>query len=295
MSTTRRVSVVVCTRDRPELLGGCLAAIGSTMGADDELVVVDSASQNGAAVAAVATTHGARLVRVERPGLSRARNAGTAAALAPLVAFTDDDCRPDPGWIDALVTGFEEADVDFVTGPVDAVGDVRLPVSVVLGTTARRFDATTDPTTCGAGANMAFRATALVDAGGFDEALGAGSRYRAGEDLDMFMRLLHHGHRGQFRPDARMGHVQWRADTEAVALGWNYGLGAGAAATKAARIGAGRQLLRQRLGADGVGAIVRSVRSRHWTGLATSVLQLAGTVVGAAATIPRPLHGERFA
>ena len=45
---------------------------------------------------------GARVLRLEAPGASRARNAGWRAARHSLVAFTDDDCRPQPGWLDAL-------------------------------------------------------------------------------------------------------------------------------------------------------------------------------------------------
>ncbi|MDP9181294.1 MAG: glycosyltransferase, partial [Actinomycetota bacterium] len=69
------VSVVVPTRDRPGFLRSCLAAITPLLGPGDELVVVDSASADRAAVAAEVTPP-AVLVRVERPGASRARNAG---------------------------------------------------------------------------------------------------------------------------------------------------------------------------------------------------------------------------
>ena len=289
-----RLSVLVCTRDRPALLAGCLEALSGAIGAADEVVVVDSASADAAAVSAVARRHGARYVRVDRPGLSRARNAGTAAARAPIVAFTDDDCRPGPGWGDAIAGAFDP-DVDFVTGPVTAEGGGRLPVSVVTDTAPRRFGAGTDPGTCGAGANMAFRVEALRAVDGFDEFLGAGGPLRAGEDLDAFARLLAGGRQGRYEPAAALAHVQWRRDAEAVALGWNYGLGAGAVAMKALRTGSGRGLLARRLGRDGVGAIVRSVRHRHWTGVATSVLQLAGTVVGAARTARRPVTHGRFA
>ena len=290
-----RLSVLVCTRDRATLLDGCLTAVRASLGPDDELVVVDSASRDPDPIRAVVDRHGGRYVRADEPGLSRARNIAWAAASAPLVAFTDDDCRPSPGWADAVVAGFEDPQVDFVTGPVAADSDVRLPVSVVTARDARRFGPGTDPTACGAGANMAFRVEALEAVSGFDEMLGAGGPLRAGEDLDVFVRLLHQGRQGRYAPAATLDHVQWRSDGRAVALGWNYGLGAGAVGMKAGRSGAGWTLLGQRLGRDGVLSVVRSLRERHWTGTATNVLQFAGAVTGALRTLRRPIETGRFA
>src|SRR4051795_77531 len=48
------LSIVVATRDRPELLGRCLAALATSVRSGDEVLVVDSASREPAAVAAVA-------------------------------------------------------------------------------------------------------------------------------------------------------------------------------------------------------------------------------------------------
>jgi glycosyltransferase involved in cell wall biosynthesis len=82
-------------------------------------VVVDDASTD--ATAAVAERAGARVVRLERrSGPALARNAGLAATTAPLVAFTDADCEPAPGWLSALVAAL--GDADLVTGPVLPAG-----------------------------------------------------------------------------------------------------------------------------------------------------------------------------
>src|SRR5438874_4759109 len=86
-------AVVVCTRDRPQLLGGLLPALVSEAASGVEVVVVDSASQ-GRETAELVESAGLRLVRCDRPGASYARNVGLAATSAPVVVFTDDDCRP---------------------------------------------------------------------------------------------------------------------------------------------------------------------------------------------------------
>ena len=184
------IAVVVCTRDRPALLAESLAALGADLGPDDERVVVDSASVDRAAIASVARAAGFRVVRVERPGLSRARNAGLAATSAPVIAFTDDDCRVTPGWAAGVAAAFAaDESLGFLTGGVDADRDTRLPIAVGGHDAAHDLDAVADPTACGHGANMAFRRSALDEVGGFDEDLGAGGPLRSAEDVDIFWRL----------------------------------------------------------------------------------------------------------
>jgi GT2 family glycosyltransferase len=58
----------------------------------------------------------------------------------------------------------------------------------------------------GTGANFAFRTETLRALGGFDEALGAGSRTRGGEDLDVFVRVLLAGYALAYEPAAVVWH-----------------------------------------------------------------------------------------
>ena len=74
------LSAVVPTRDRVGLLERCLAALRAELTESDEILVVDSASGDAAAVAAAAHEAGATLVRCDRAGASLARNAGWRAA-----------------------------------------------------------------------------------------------------------------------------------------------------------------------------------------------------------------------
>lgn len=97
------VAVVVPTRDRPSPLAACLAALGAQTADSFEVVVVDDASRDRAAVAAVIdAVPRARLVRGEGRGPAAARNLGARSTDAALLCFTDDDCRPGPGWVAAL-------------------------------------------------------------------------------------------------------------------------------------------------------------------------------------------------
>lgn len=94
------VSVVVPTADRPRQLAGCLAALDELEHPRDrlEVIVVDDAGS-----VPLPARPGVRFVRhAERRGPGAARNTGAEAAGGEILAFTDDDCRPDPRWLSAL-------------------------------------------------------------------------------------------------------------------------------------------------------------------------------------------------
>ena len=103
------VSVVIPTYARPQQLRCCLDALTrQTMAKHDfELVVVDDGSPEplDEIVASFVSTLSIRLVRQKNAGPAMARNRGIREAAAALVAFTDDDCRPQPEWLERLVAG----------------------------------------------------------------------------------------------------------------------------------------------------------------------------------------------
>jgi glycosyltransferase involved in cell wall biosynthesis len=103
------VSVVICTYNRAALLP---AAIDDVLAQNDsqtpplELLVIDnnSTDETRAVVERVAARdERVRYLRETKQGLSHARNAGIAAARAPLIAFTDDDVRVGPDWLSTIV------------------------------------------------------------------------------------------------------------------------------------------------------------------------------------------------
>jgi GT2 family glycosyltransferase len=100
------ISVIIPTYNRPERLRRCLDALCETTYPPDrfEVVVVDDGSREpvDAVVDAVRDRLDVRLVRQANAGPASARNAGAAVAHGEFLAFTDDDCRPAPGWLDSL-------------------------------------------------------------------------------------------------------------------------------------------------------------------------------------------------
>lgn len=245
LSAPPPISVVVCTRERPRMLRESLGRILAQDYPAFEVVVVDNAPLSSA-TAEAATELGVRYVVEPKAGLSRARNAGLAAAQHDIVAFTDDDTAADPRWLEGIARGFTRAaGVACVSGLVPS-GELRnsvqsyfdTRVSWSKNTQLQVFRLAEPPADIplfpfsvgrfGTGANFAVRARIVRELGGFDEALGVGTRTQGGEDLDMFTRALLAGHTLVVEPTAIMWH-RHRDDTAALrkqAVGYGRGLGA---------------------------------------------------------------------
>src|SRR5437763_16989265 len=111
------ISVVVPTRNRAGLVPGLIAALERQEDVGSfEVVVVDDASTDDTAAILDELRPQASIAVValhldRQHGPAAARNAGWRAARAPLVAFTDDDCRPDVAWLSHLANALNEADL----------------------------------------------------------------------------------------------------------------------------------------------------------------------------------------
>jgi GT2 family glycosyltransferase len=247
------VSVVICTRDRPDSLMKTLRDVAALKYSPFEVIVVDNAPGSDATRDAVTEEFGGDLrfhyVRETRPGLSRARNRGLAESKGNIVAFTDDDVRVDPWWLDGLIAGFQAApEVACVTGliataRIDNAVQLYFHIRAGWGESCERrvFDLAENRDDSplypyavgafGAGANFAISRIALKDIGTFNEALGAGSPSGGGEDLNMFMRVILGGYRLVYEPSAIVWHVH-RADFAALSKQLRaYGTGCTAALT----------------------------------------------------------------
>ncbi len=199
------ISVVVPTRDRPAALDACLGTIAGQDCGGVEVVVVDDASVDGAAVAAAVAGHrGARLVVGEGRGPAAARNRGVQAARGDLVAFTDDDCRPSTGWLTALV-GALHAGAQAAAGPTVSPPRARAAVVAAQVVTNHLVLDSLDELAMTVGfaptSNLAARRDLLVEMP-FDEEYPLA----AGEDRAWCRALAGAGRRIAWSPEAAVVH-----------------------------------------------------------------------------------------
>lgn len=211
------VSVVVCTRDRPVELRACLGSLLALRTPPDELLVVDNAPR-GTETERVCRELGVRRVVEELPGHARARNRGLAETAGELVAFTDDDCVVDPGWLDALGEPFSDPLTMAVTGyvaPLELETQAQYRFEAHGGFERRtertvfdgaRMDAILCAGSVGPGASCVFRRTVFAEIGPFAEDLGHGTPVSGGEDAYAFYRILSAGYRVVFEPSRLVWH-----------------------------------------------------------------------------------------
>ncbi len=230
--TAPLVSVVIPVRDGVADIGRCLDGLAAQVAAPPfEVLVVDNGSTDGTATVARAHPLAPRVLTEPRAGSYAARNAGLAAARGSIVAFTDADCVPRPGWLAAGAAAL--ADADLVGGRIETAGAGAGPVA--------RYDAANyldqrdyvERQGFAATANLFVRAEVFAAVGRFDAALGSGG------DLELCLR--------------------------ATAAGYRLALAAGAVVVHAPRASYGELWrLHRRLGAGWAALAARGLRPPWW-------------------------------
>jgi GT2 family glycosyltransferase len=224
-----KLSVIICSLNGAAGVDRCIRALATqTIRSAMELIVVvdgstDATGEVGRSHAVIVVTHATNL------GLAAARNSGLDVATAPVVAFLDDDCEPEPQWAEQLLASYEEGVVG-VGGPIlprsragfmlgylernnplkpqesNLAKSNRIPYRfyLYLGRQwTRRQDGTRRDVYSFAGASMSFLRQALTDVGRFDERFVFG-----GEDLDLCIRMMltFPSCRLVFAPEVRVAH-----------------------------------------------------------------------------------------
>jgi GT2 family glycosyltransferase len=203
-----RCSIVVPTWERPDRLAQCLGALARLDYPRErfEVIVVDDGGR--ACLDAVVARHRDRVeatvVRVPHAGPAAARNAGVARAQGTLLAFTDDDCRPEPGWLAALARRAQAAPGHALGGrTLNALGRdlyaslAQLIIDVGYAHNNREPDRARFFTTN----NLAVPVDVFRAVGGFDPS------FRTSEDRDLCDRLVAHGVPLSYVPDAVVQHA----------------------------------------------------------------------------------------
>ena len=197
------VSVVVSTFNRPDRLRRMLDGLRAQTldpGLFEVVVVDDGSAPATAEMVARAVDDVAFEVRTARHparrGPAAGRNTGWRMAVGQIVAFTDDDCVPTPGWLAALLAAAGEVRSLVVQGPT--VPDPKeWPGSRLFRLTVENAELGPQYQTC----NIAYPRAVLEMLGGFNEAL------HVGEDVDLAWRALERGEKIIFARDALVHHA----------------------------------------------------------------------------------------
>ncbi len=236
MGATPKLSVCVCTQDRPAYLAGCLEALAGQTASSDlfEVLVVDSASTPGPAAVAARLAGGmpnARLLRVDQPGLSLARNAGARAARADYICYIDDDAIAEPDLVEAALRAVAETcpAPALIGGRVLPRWEAPLPawwppslrgvLSIVEAEGNGEYrSASLPPGLEPCGALFVVRATTLLAAGGFDPGSGRnGSSLLSDEEVQLAWRLQAAGHSARYESRLTVHH---RIQASRLTPGW---------------------------------------------------------------------------
>jgi len=110
------ISVLICTRNRPEQLERCLRSLQNLSPFPHEIIVIDNAPSSDATQKLVAKIPEVKYVLEPRPGLSIARNTGIRKSTGNIIAFTDDDVIVHPDWITRIAQSFQRDRVIAMTG-----------------------------------------------------------------------------------------------------------------------------------------------------------------------------------
>lgn len=243
-----RVTVVVCTRENPAGLRRCVESLVHLEYPHFSVLVVDNAPVSDATRSVVATMREAGPVRIEyvvEPvgGLSWARNCALEHAEGEIVAWIDDDEIADRFWLAEIIRGFfEHPDAGAVSGvmlpaQLETAPQVQFEqygghhkhrgfVGAVFSPDSARSQSPLYPLPpFGTGGNMAFRRATLIELGGFDPALGAGTLSLGAEDTLAFTELLLRGGTVVYQPSAITFHFHRTGSAALRRQMFGYGVG----------------------------------------------------------------------
>ena len=205
MTTTKPISVLICTYNRHDLLDLAVRSIVEGCSEKpDELVVVNGGDERADEVVRRYENRNSvevRLIKTVNVNLANSRNIGLAACRGDFVAMTDDDAEVFPDWITRLRETFAaNPGAGAVGGLVLGTNSDSLVGKVADAITFPGWDKARDVRTL-PGVNIAYRREALEKVGLQDITL-----FR-GEDVDFNWRVLQAGYTIQFDPSIKVYHT----------------------------------------------------------------------------------------
>lgn len=219
---TPALSVILATRDRPEMLARTLESFTALVAPEDgwELLVVDNGSAAPTQALLTQYLHRLPLTILEQasPGKSRALNRAVELVRGELVVLTDDDVLPEPDWLVRLqqaaldhpaASYFGGTILPCWSGPLPRWLDAGFVHFGILFALLERRSGPCDYREV-YGPNMAVRRSVFMSGHRFSTAIGPDATtalYPMGSEWDFNLRLHQHGHQGWFVGEARVQHI----------------------------------------------------------------------------------------
>lgn len=225
-------SVIIASRNRPDLLYSTVTSILDGNQVPTEIIVIDQSDQLHLPLSNMEACRGCKISYhwSQSIGTSKARNLALQMAQYEYLVIIDDDVFVASDWLANLVQGLAgESTKCVVSGKVLPAGisDSSFAPSTRTDDEPAQYQGRIGKDVLWSN-NMAMRRSVLKDVGLFDERMGPGTRFPAGEDNDYGFRVLEAGYKILYFPSAVVYHRDWRPNKDFIPLRWKYGIGRGA-------------------------------------------------------------------
>jgi glycosyltransferase involved in cell wall biosynthesis len=216
-----QISIIVCTRNRADVLPACLKSIEAAASAnpaiETELIVVDNGSTDSTAAELLAwqqttSSLSCKVLFAAKRGVSYAKNCGLDQATGRIIILTDDDCRLAPDYLTELVRAYDGDVGPALRGGRVELGDTRdLPFTIKTDLEPQQFTGG-NPGGFVHGCNLTMSRSVLELVGRFDTSLGPGQPIGAAEDTDFVYRAHRAGVPVLYDPSIVVFHHHGRRD-----------------------------------------------------------------------------------
>jgi len=220
----KRINVIICTRNRPRELAGCIRSLSEQSYKSFSVIVVDQGdNDNISSYEDFGLSEGDPIkidyIRDSGTGLSRARNIGIKQSDSMYMVFVDDDCVLDKNCLLEYSKNFKG--YDYIAGRVLNFDGKRYnrnhgDKNVVLNNMFRVFFVS--------GGNFGLKKKICNKIGFFDTRLGAGEKYGASEETDYFLRAYLNRFKGLYNSKALCYHPRVKFDKDKI-VSYGYGRG----------------------------------------------------------------------
>lgn len=213
-----QITIVINTLQRRHQLSKLMAALELQRHQDFEIIIVKGPSTDGTDEFCATLSKDVKILNCPTRNLSQSRNIGVSEAAGEIIAFIDDDAIPEPNWLERIDLAFRDKSVGVFGGALrETKGfyyQARVSACDRFGK-AYRFDTERSALKRGCvntrpqadrflsptGANSAFRRSALIEVGGFDEFF-----WYFLEETDATIRVLEAGYKCKYDEDCEVIH-----------------------------------------------------------------------------------------